>query len=309
MRPINLRIEGFTSFRDRAELDFSSLDLFAIVGSTGSGKTSLIDAMIYALYGQTPRTKSASELISLGCPRLSVLFEFESGKKRYRVSRVLKRGAAVTVRLEGLDNDAWMAFDGRVREIDERICRIVGLDYDGFTKAVVLPQGQFDKFLRGSTNDRREVLKSLLNVRVYDRMKQAANTRAKNFSIESSVLKDQLERDYTDATEDNRTARKSEIKELKKLDKESQKTLQRISALIEQALRLRHLRGVAAENHKLAASAQSSLAESQHQADTLRKNIEEGDARLAELSSQLAANTHDEALHQELVRLSERVGS
>ncbi len=63
MRPIRLELEGFTSFRQKAELDFSSLELFAITGPTGAGKTSLIDALVYGLYGRTPRIgeKSASE--------------------------------------------------------------------------------------------------------------------------------------------------------------------------------------------------------------------------------------------------------
>ena len=68
MRPISLEIEGFTSFRERVAIDFSILDLFAITGPTGAGKSSIIDAMTYALYGCTPRIgeKQVSELISQG---------------------------------------------------------------------------------------------------------------------------------------------------------------------------------------------------------------------------------------------------
>ena len=68
MRPISLEMEGFTSFRQRVTIDFTKFDLFAITGPTGAGKTSIIDAMIYALYGCTPRigNKSIKDLISQG---------------------------------------------------------------------------------------------------------------------------------------------------------------------------------------------------------------------------------------------------
>ena len=73
MRPMKLELEGFTSFRERTEIDFRGFDLFAITGQTGAGKTSLLDAMTYALYGRTSRlNKAGKDLISQGadaaCP-------------------------------------------------------------------------------------------------------------------------------------------------------------------------------------------------------------------------------------------------
>ena len=92
MRPTRLEVEGFTSFRQNVVLDFSSLDLFVITGPTGAGKTSLIDAIIYALYGRTPRIgdKAGSDLISQGAERMRVLLEFKAGKRDYRLLRTLK---------------------------------------------------------------------------------------------------------------------------------------------------------------------------------------------------------------------------
>ena len=93
MRPISLRLEGFTSFRKITEVDFKGLDIFAIVGPTGAGKTSLIDAITYALYGCTARVseKNISDLIHLGSQQASVLFEFRSGNKNYRIVRSIKK--------------------------------------------------------------------------------------------------------------------------------------------------------------------------------------------------------------------------
>ena len=72
MRPLRLEIEGFTSFRERVAIDFKGLDLFAITGPTGAGKSSIIDAMMFALYGQVPRvSREYRQLVSHGAERLT----------------------------------------------------------------------------------------------------------------------------------------------------------------------------------------------------------------------------------------------
>ena len=88
MRPLELAIEGFTSFRSAQRIDFSPLDLFAITGPTGAGKSSILDAMTFALYGLTMRTgKQASELVSQGATELKVLLRFTVRGSEYRITR------------------------------------------------------------------------------------------------------------------------------------------------------------------------------------------------------------------------------
>ena len=88
MKPLRLSFEGLTCFKERQRIDFTELDLFAISGPTGAGKSSVLDAMIFALYGQMPRvSKSYSELISLGRDRLAVSLDFRVTGRDFRVSR------------------------------------------------------------------------------------------------------------------------------------------------------------------------------------------------------------------------------
>src|ERR1051325_6287177 len=166
MRPISLEMEGFTSFRQRVTIDFTKFDLFAITGPTGAGKSSIIDAMIYALYGCTPRisNKSIRDLISQGSDRLKVILEFSSGRDRYRISRATKwtgKSSLTDVRLEQKQGEEWTFLADKVSEAQLLVEKAIGLDFKSFTKSVVLPQGKFDEFLKGKIEDRRKILSDL----------------------------------------------------------------------------------------------------------------------------------------------------
>ncbi|MEQ1569137.1 MAG: SMC family ATPase, partial [Myxococcota bacterium] len=176
MRPVRLELEGITCFRERQQVEFDGLSLFAISGPTGAGKSSLLDAMVLALYGQVPRMgkHGLSELISLGADRGGVVFDYEVGGQRWRVGRRLRRGGATAAQLERIDADGVRAVAEGVREVDERIAATLGLGSDAFLRAVVLPQGRFDVFLRSPPSKQQEILTELLRLQVYDRMQQAA---------------------------------------------------------------------------------------------------------------------------------------
>src|SRR6266498_3684599 len=120
MRPLKLELRGFTAFREPAVIDFTELDVFAISGPTGSGKSSLLDAMTYALYGRVERVGDrVSQLISQGQPRMAVTLEFEVGRDRYRVTRSTPVKGATKILLERLVQGQWrQAGEGadRVRE-------------------------------------------------------------------------------------------------------------------------------------------------------------------------------------------------
>jgi exonuclease SbcC len=198
VKPLRLTVEGFTSFRDRVEVDFADLDLFALTGPTGVGKSSLIDAMVFALYGQVPRVgDDYRQLVSHGAERMSVSFDFAVGGNRYRIARVVRRAGASQQRMERAEDDGTtVPIADKVKEIRNEVERILGLDYDGFTRSVVLPQGQFDSFLKGEPKERRKILVALLNLGVYERMQQIANKRSSDARSEVEFVKQQLERDY-----------------------------------------------------------------------------------------------------------------
>ncbi len=213
MRPLKLEVEGFTSFREKLALDLSGLDLFAITGPTGAGKSSLIDALVFALYGQVPRVgKEYRQLISHKAERLSVLLEFEVGGRGYRIARSARaNNGPVQVRLEHRNGKGWEPSADRVKEIEAEVVKIVGLDYDAFTRSVVLPQGQFDAFLKGEPKERRKILVALLNLGVYEDMHRITNGKANDARREAEFIAGQLAVDFKDATQEALAARQQEL--------------------------------------------------------------------------------------------------
>ena len=185
------RSEGLSCFKDKQEIDLAPLDLFAISGPTGAGKSTLLDAVTFALYGEVPRvtTQNRSEMISASRDRVSVVLEFEVGTERYRIARTLRRSGGHNVRLEKHDgNDFTVNLADQVRSASDKVVEILGLDAVAFMQAVVLPQGEFAKFLKAQPRDRRNMLRSLLRLDVYERMREQAQrvSSAKKTAVEST---------------------------------------------------------------------------------------------------------------------------
>jgi exonuclease SbcC len=201
VRPLRLQIEGFTCFKERQELDLSRLRLFAIIGPNGAGKSSLLDAMMLSLYGEVPRVGNRyTELISHGRDRMALVLDFRVGERVFRVTRTRRRAAAAQAQLEELiDGRERPQADG-VREVDRQIQALLGLPYEAFTQAVVLPQGEFWKFLKSQPRERREILRELLRHEVYERMRQLAADRAGALGQAVRAVQQRLDEDYAGAT-------------------------------------------------------------------------------------------------------------
>ncbi|MXZ46998.1 MAG: SMC family ATPase [Chloroflexi bacterium] len=194
MRPLRLEVRGFTSFREPATLDFEHRRLFAITGPTGAGKSSLLDAMTWALYGQVPRVgRETRQLITHGAKAMAVQFEFSVRGDRYRVSRQAPGNLGARLEQQRADG-AWEPLEDRAREVTRRIEDLLGLDFATFTKTVLLPQGAFDTFLRGDEPQRRDILTRLLGLERYVQAGQAANRSASNSRRAAEVLREEIER-------------------------------------------------------------------------------------------------------------------
>ena len=196
MRPVNLEMEGFASFRERTVIDFEDAGLFCLFGPTGAGKSSILDAICFALYGAAPRygAREVAPLLSQGMRKGTVTLEFTVGTGRYRALRMLratKSGATTAeARLERLEPDP-KSLAASASALTSEIEALLGLTAAQFQKAVALPQGAFAAFLQESAGERQQMLVDLLGLEIFGEIASRARSR----HTDSSVRADFLERE------------------------------------------------------------------------------------------------------------------
>lgn len=185
MKPIELRIRGLRSYREEQCIDFGDRTLVAVIGDTGAGKSSLLEAITFALFGAATWTKGNQGLLSDYADVMQVDFTFMVGDGRWRATRARRRKGQQVDRLEDLDTGE--RTDGATA-VTARVEALLGLDYDTFLQTVILPQGKFDVLLKSSEAERVKVLKRLFSVEALGRVRELAVERRKNADFALNAL-------------------------------------------------------------------------------------------------------------------------
>ena len=202
MIPLHLKLSGFLSYRNTVELDFRPFHLACISGQNGAGKSSLLDAITWALFGQA--RKRDESVVNLQSKAAEVAFTFSYEENIYRVIRALPRGKGTTLEFQILDNGqlmvdgdsrstvhgllsgTWRPLTERtVRDTQARIENILRLDYETFVNAAFFLQGRADQFAQQSPSRRKEILSNILGLGDWEIYKDRASAHRK--SIESEL--------------------------------------------------------------------------------------------------------------------------
>src|SRR5690625_2132383 len=180
MKPERLPLAGLQSYRQEQQVDFEQLcdsGVFGIFGPTGSGKSTILDAITLALYGQVERALNGTQgIMNQAEDELSVSFSFKLShgheQERYLIERQFKRGGDVSVhqtlsRLIQVTASGKTVLADKSMEVDRQVQQLLGLTMADFTRAVVLPQGKFSEFLSLRGRQRREMLQRLFHLEAY----------------------------------------------------------------------------------------------------------------------------------------------
>ncbi|MBG6083609.1 AAA family ATPase [Zhihengliuella flava] len=322
MRVHQLQVQAFGPFAGRENINFDvfgTAGLFLLNGETGAGKTSVLDALCFGLYGQLPGARRGTRSIRSSHAEDAlapeVRLEFSVRTRRFEITRSpswdrpKKRGTGTTsqqaqARLREWVDDAWQVKSTRNDEVAAEIHRIIGMNLEQFTRVAMLPQGEFARFLRAEDTDRHKLLESLFDVSEYravegwfvDRRRTLAE-RAREAAAERRHLIESMVSDADASSFTDTSAAARPDPEAAPTDAEQ--TLEEIaSALARSADQVKNATTAAATRREAASSARESIrqrrqdaadvarwrqAQAQHEAAaeavTQRRQELEGDAR------------------------------
>nr|WP_243449060.1 SbcC/MukB-like Walker B domain-containing protein [Clostridium perfringens] len=245
MKPIKLEVKGLNSFIDKQVVEFDKLTergLFGIFGPTGSGKSTILDGITLALYGDIAR--KSSNYINTNCDGVYVSYEFQitgNEVKRYRVDREFKRdnksggirnkSSKIIDITGGIEN----VLEEKAKAVTSKCEEIIGLKLDDFMRTVVLPQGKFSEFLKLEGKERRNMLERLFNLRKYgDDLSSKLSFEIRKEKDKMNVLEGQL-KGYEGVSEEALKAKEEEINEINLSIKSKEELLKKIKKEFEEA--------------------------------------------------------------------------
>ncbi|MGQ7869357.1 SbcC/MukB-like Walker B domain-containing protein [Sunxiuqinia sp. sy24] len=240
MIPIQLTIQGLYSYQEKQTIDFTKLtaaNLFGIFGSVGSGKSSILEAITFAIYGKTDRLNLSGDnrnynMMNLKSDELLIDFIFETGKAQTAYRAVVKgrRNSKNFDDVKKLDRLAYERNGKEWQPIEPRALEsAIGLSYDNFKRTIIIPQGQFQEFLQLGNKDRTQMMKELFGLERFELYYKVTALESKN-NARKQHLEGQLQqlgaidpeqvKQYQQQQDDVEKAMKAQILELAQLQKQ-----------------------------------------------------------------------------------------
>ena len=347
MVPVKLTLRNFMCYRDNVpSLNFEGFHVACLCGDNGHGKSALLDAITWALWGQT-RAKSDDSLIHLGQSEMEVEFEFSVGENRYRVLRKrtksgLKRTSQPSLNLFIAGPEGFTDISGNsIRETEQKIVDVLRMDYDTFIHSAFLLQGQADKFSTSKPAERKEVLANILGLSLYDEIERLAKNYSKEREISYQGLTSELMRIEQELSQkpnydtelqgvqaaistlasdlDKRESELAELRKSKDALKFKEEQCKEISKRIEQTdKQIQHLNTVAeghrsriARYEKVLTDYQESYAQIKARLEALgtqEKDLSNKRERFVELSNRIQVlRSHNTQLKKEMEELKEKL--
>ncbi len=190
MIPLKLELRNFLCYREPAQLDFSGMHVAVLVGDNGAGKSSLLDAITWALWGKA-RAKRDDELVHQGQTEMRVAFTFQLHQETYRVTRQKKigKGSGSLLDLQILIDGKWSSLsEATIPKTQARLERILRLTYDTFVNSAYLVQGQADEFTGKKPAERKQVLADILGLEAWAVYEDRAKCMVRGLEQQLAVI-------------------------------------------------------------------------------------------------------------------------
>src|SRR5450830_697542 len=232
MIPTKLTLEGFTSYRNKQVVDFTEFEVACVSGANGAGKSSLLDAITFALYGKARKNDEA--IINSACSKASVVLDFQYEQATYRVARSIARGKGGQVDFFILnpETENWKTLSERTAsETNAKIEKTLRLDYETFINASFFLQGKADSFAMKKPSERKQILASILGLDEWERYREFARDKRSQQENELGLNRSKL--DECQAEIDEEPKRQQELAELEKQKAEAHTRLVELQLLRE----------------------------------------------------------------------------
>jgi exonuclease SbcC len=321
MIPLTLALHNFMPYRDPAPLDFSGIHIACLAGDNGAGKSALLDAMTWALWGKA-RARRDDELIHQGQTEMSVEFTFALAGNTYRVVRQRKAGSrgagALDLQVQTPEGSFRTLAEPTMRETQNKITSLLKLDYDTFINSSVLLQNRADEFTVKTPAERKQVLADILGLEQWTIYEERAKERIRNVEEQIRFVDARLKEIEVEIA--RRPEYEVELREAQSVALEMADALRQAEAALVQlqqvVLELRSLEAQAADLDVHIAQAKSELdriardrSEVQQRLEEFRRALDEREFIVAGYASLKAARAANDALGVklgQLVQLNER---
>ncbi|WP_163537607.1 AAA family ATPase [Gracilibacillus sp. YIM 98692] len=222
MRAIQMELEAFGPYRKKQVIDFNQLGnepIFLITGPTGAGKTTIFDAICYSLYGKASGTDRDQDVFrshfASADEITTVTFIFMLHEKLYKITRSPKqwkrkaRGqgyteepASASLYIKNSEGD-WQLIQSKIKEVNENIHALIGLDYEQFRKMMMIPQGEFRKLISENSREREDVLQKIFRTYFYQDLTEKMKSDSKSLQESMEQIRWKIEQEIEKVLDGN----------------------------------------------------------------------------------------------------------
>ncbi len=295
MIPVKLYLQNFMAYKAAETLNFADIHIACLSGENGAGKSSLLDAITWSLWGKA-RISHNDSLIHLGETDMEVEFSFELSGETYRVLR--RRSSAKQGKTELhfhiADAGGWRTLtESSMRKTQEKIDRLLRLDYDTFINSAFLLQGRADEFTNKTPGQRKQILAEILGLDIYDEYEEVAKEEVRCYQQEIKIIEGQM------AAIDEELAREAEYRlELEQSQTQAASLKQGLNEVEQNLIELRGRHKELDLKQRQLEDLEGRLADTQADIDELSKIIADTQAKIAVHQALIAQKAEIEAGYQ-----------